>query len=26
LPFEALVTSAITEITYSIELLFSAEG
>ena len=26
LPFEALVTSAVTEITYSIELLFSAEG
>jgi len=26
LPFEALVTSAITEIIYSIELLFSAEG
>jgi hypothetical protein len=26
LPFEALVMSAVTEITYSIELLFSAEG
>ena len=26
LPFEALVTSAVIEITYSIELLFSAEG
>ena len=26
LPFEALVTSAVTEITSSIELLFSADG